>query len=55
VRLADVLLREHSTFIAPGESFGVPGHFRLNIGIGAEPLRAGLERVSRARSALGEA
>ncbi len=51
VRLADLLLREHSTFIAPGESFGIPGHFRLNIGIGAEKLREGLENISRARAA----
>ena len=52
LRLADVLLRDHGTFIAPGESFGIPGRFRLNIGIGAERLRGGLERVSAARAAL---
>lgn len=52
VRLAEVLLREHSTFIAPGESFGVAGHFRVNIGIGAEKLREGLARVSKARAAM---
>ncbi len=52
LRLADLLLREHATFIAPGESFGVPGHFRLNIGTGGEKLQAGLERVSKARAAL---
>ena len=54
-RLADLLLEKHSTFIAPGESFGIPGHFRLNVGIGPDPLREGLERVSRARAALGSA
>jgi aspartate/methionine/tyrosine aminotransferase len=52
VRLADVLLQKYGTFIAPGESFGVPGHFRLNIGIGAEKLEEGLRRVSKARSQL---
>ena len=50
VRLADRLLREQDTFIAPGESFGLGGHFRLNIGIPADTLREGLARVSRARS-----
>ncbi len=54
MRLAKLLLEEHSTFIAPGESFGMPGHFRLNVGVGAEPLREGLEHVSRARAALGD-
>lgn len=52
-RLAALLLEEHSTFIAPGECFGMPGRFRLNIGIGPQPLRKGLEQVSRARAALG--
>jgi len=51
-RLAEILLREYDTFIAPGESFELPGHFRLNIGTGAEPLREGLARVSKARAAL---
>ena len=52
VRLADRLLDGHGTFIAPGESFGVPGHFRLNVGIGAEKLQEGLTRVSKARREL---
>jgi len=51
-RLADLLLRDYGTFIAPGESFGLPGHFRLNVGIGAEKLLEGLTRVSKARAAL---
>lgn len=51
--LARVLLEEHATFIAPGESFGIPGHFRLNIGTGAEGLAEGLRRVSKARATLG--
>lgn len=49
IRLADVLLRDHETFIAPGESFGVGGHFRLNIGIPADALAEGLARVTMAR------
>lgn len=49
VRLAEQLLREHETFIAPGESFGLGGHFRLNTGIPANVLEAGLARVSKAR------
>ncbi len=52
VRLADVLLRDHETFIAPGESFGLGGHFRLNIGIPADSLREGLARVTKARKTL---
>lgn len=52
VRLADLLLEKYATFIAPGESFGVPGHFRLNIGTGAERLQEGLRRVSQARASL---
>lgn len=48
VRLSETLLREHETFIAPGESFGLGGHFRLNVGIGAERLSDGLQRVTRA-------
>ncbi|HYM39632.1 MAG TPA: pyridoxal phosphate-dependent aminotransferase [Thermoplasmata archaeon] len=52
LRLADLLLKKYHTFIAPGESFGIEGHFRLNIGKGAEGLQEGLRRVSQARSAL---
>ena len=51
-RLAGILLRDFETFIAPGETFGLGGHFRLNIGIPAAVLEEGLERVSRARRAL---
>lgn len=52
LELADLLLREYGTFIAPAESFGLQGHFRLNIGIGAEKLAEGLRRVSKARARL---
>ncbi len=52
VRLSKLLLEEYSTFIAPGESFGLGGHFRLNIGVGPEKLQEGLARVSKARAAL---
>ena len=51
VRLADLLLRDHQTFIAPGESFGLGGHFRLNVGLAAETLSEGLARVSKAMRA----
>lgn len=50
-RLAEILLQEHETFIAPGESFGVGGRFRLNVGIPADVLREGLARVTKARKA----
>lgn len=49
VRLAASLLKDHETFIAPGESFGLGGHFRLNTGIPAATLEEGLARVSKAR------
>ena len=52
-KLADVLLREYGTFIAPAESFGLRGHFRLNVGIGPAKLKEGLRRVSQARARLG--
>jgi aspartate/methionine/tyrosine aminotransferase len=54
-RLAEVLLRDHETFIAPGETFGLGGHFRLNIGIHADRLREGLRRVTKARAGHGPA
>lgn len=46
--LADRLFRDHATFIAPGESFGLGGHFRLNVGRGREQLEGGLNEVSKA-------
>lgn len=52
-RLAELLLRRYETFIAPGESFGLGGHFRLNVGIPAETLGEGLSRVSKARKEIG--
>lgn len=51
-RLAEILLRDYETFIAPGECFGLGGHFRLNIGIPADVLSEGLARVTRARRDL---
>lgn len=51
-RLADLLLQEYDTFIAPAESFGMTAHFRLNIGKGAESLHEGLAQVSKARARL---
>lgn len=50
--LAAILLRDHETFIAPGESFGLGGHFRLNTGIRGDDLSEGLARVTRARRSL---
>lgn len=42
------LLDKYNTFLAPGESFGEPGHFRLNLGRGPEQLKGGLARVAQA-------
>lgn len=55
VRLAEVLLRDHETFIAPGETFGLGGHFRLNLGIPGDVLAEGLARVTKARGSLEKA
>lgn len=46
--LADRLLNEHSTFLAPGECFGQSRHFRLNIGRGPDQLEGGLRAISDA-------
>lgn len=52
VRLADLLLSKYKTFIAPAESFGLHGHFRLNVGKPADTLAEGLARVSKAMQEL---
>lgn len=46
--LAARLLSKHRTFIAPGEAFDRPGHFRLNVGLGPEHVSQGLRRVGQA-------
>lgn len=48
LNLADRLRAKHSTFLAPGESFGLPRHFRLNLGRGPDQLEGGLRELSRA-------
>ncbi len=47
------LLEKHSTFVAPGESFGLGGHLRINLGRGREVVSGGLARVSRGLKELG--
>ncbi len=46
--LAERLRKDHATFLAPGEAFGLPRHVRLNLGRGPEQLDGGLREVSRA-------
>lgn len=46
--LSSRLLSKYRTFIAPGEAFDRPGHFRLNVGLGPNQVAEGLRRVGRA-------
>jgi aspartate/methionine/tyrosine aminotransferase len=50
--LAARLLEKYDTFLAPGESFGHPHHFRLNLGSGPENVSKGLAQVSKAMQEL---
>ncbi len=51
-RLADVLLNEYGTIIAPGRFFGVKGHFRLGFGRKGDDLTRGLENFDRALKSM---
>ncbi len=51
--LASHLLEKHSTFVAPGESFGLGGHLRVNLGRGREVVAGGLSRVTKALKEVG--
>lgn len=51
--LARHLLERHSTSVAPGESFGLGGHIRINLGRGREAVSGGLDRISRGLGELG--
>lgn len=46
--LSTALLERHATFLAPGESFGLPRHARLNLGRGRAQLQGGLPNVTKA-------
>ena len=48
----DRLMRDHATAVGPGRFFDAPAHFRLGYGGDTEKLRAGLERVSMALTAV---
>jgi aspartate/methionine/tyrosine aminotransferase len=50
--LASLLLAKYDTFLAPGESFGRPRHFRLNVASGLRNLEQGLQCVTEAMSEL---
>jgi aspartate/methionine/tyrosine aminotransferase len=48
-------IREQSLLIVPGDHFGMDGFIRLNYGVPADQLRAGLERLDRVLGNVGEA
>lgn len=52
--LAGQLMEKHSTFVAPGESFGLGGHLRLNLGRGKDMVSGGLARLSKALRERGD-
>jgi len=47
-KLSTILIEKYRTLIAPGELFGMKGHFRLGFGGDGEELRKGLENLGRA-------
>jgi len=52
-RLASILIKDHSTIIAPGSYFGMKGRFRLGFGRKTEDLVAGLENFDTALKTMG--
>ena len=42
------LRKEYDTSAAPGRFFGMPGHFRVGMGVNAEMFREGLRRIALA-------
>ncbi len=51
-KLAQVLLRDYETIIAPGSYFGIEGHFRLGFGRKTEDLAKGLENFDLALKSM---
>jgi capreomycidine synthase len=51
-QFCEQLFRQHGVLVVPGSCFGCPGHIRLGIGGGTEELMLGLDKLSRALSAV---
>jgi len=44
--LVERLIHEHSTYVVPGDHFGMDGHLRISIGLPEDYLLEGLDRVA---------
>jgi aspartate/methionine/tyrosine aminotransferase len=45
--LVERLIHEHSTYVVPGDHFGMDGHLRISIGLPEDYLLEGLDRVAK--------
>ena len=45
--LVERLIHEHSTYVVPGDHFGMDGHLRISIGLQEDYLLQGLDRVAK--------
>ncbi len=45
--LVERLIHEHSTYVVPGDHFGLDGHLRIGIGLPEDLLLEGLDRVAK--------
>lgn len=45
--LVERLIHEHSTYVAPGDHFGMDGHLRISIGLPEDYLLEGLDRLAQ--------
>jgi len=53
-QLMERCIREQSLLIVPGDHFGMDGFIRLNYGVPADHLHAGLDRLDRVLSTVAE-
>ena len=52
IQLCERLIRDHKTYIVPGDHFGLEGHFRIGYGAPEAYLREGLVRVGEGLAEL---
>ncbi|HEY6291672.1 MAG TPA: aminotransferase class I/II-fold pyridoxal phosphate-dependent enzyme [Terriglobia bacterium] len=52
-QLMERCIKEQSLLIVPGDHFGMDGFIRLNYGVSADHLRAGLKRLDQTLSTVG--
>ena len=45
--LVERLIHEHSTYVVPGDHFGMDGHLRISIDLQEDYLLEGLDRVAK--------